>query len=108
MWKEKIIEAYGRSWIKEIEKNVLDFTNKMAKEMIDHNKNECPSLTNTDKKDQLKEKEFTWNLEEYISLYFTKIHIEEELLIRFRINWDGVKKFTQSVGEIYSNQLFSE
>ena len=39
---------------------------------------------------------------------FHKMHKEQELLIKFGINWDDLQKFTQAVGEIYSSQLFRE
>ena len=40
--------------------------------MLDHLKNKCLSLMNTDNKDQLKETELPSNLEEDIVVYFTK------------------------------------
>ena len=62
-----------------------------------------PLVTNTEKKYQLKETEFTWNLEEDIALYFTNLHKEQELLKKVVINWDDLQKFTQAVDEIYSS-----
>ena len=71
--------------------------------MLDHIKNKRLSLTNTEKKYQLKETKFTWNLEEDIAMYFTKLHKEKELLKKVGINWDDLQKFTQPVDEIYSS-----
>ena len=31
MWKEKIFDAYNRSWLEEIDDDVLDFTHKTSK-----------------------------------------------------------------------------
>ena len=62
--------------------------------MLDHIKNKRLSLTNTEKKYQLKETKFTWNLEEDISVYFAKLHKEKELLENLSINWDDFQKFT--------------
>ena len=54
MWNEKILEAYNRSWIEGIKDKVLEFTHKSAKEILNHLKNKCLALTNTEKKEQLK------------------------------------------------------
>ena len=56
VWKKKIIEAYGRSCLEEIEKNVLNFNHKIVKDMIDDINNKCLSLTNTENKYQFKRK----------------------------------------------------
>ena len=40
-WREKILEAYGRLWIKEIEEKVLDFIYNTAKDIFDHINKEC-------------------------------------------------------------------
>ena len=60
--KMKIIQAYKRLWLEQIEDDVINFTQNMEKQMLDHIKNKCLSLTNTEKKYQLKETKFTWNL----------------------------------------------
>ena len=31
VWKEKISKAYNRSWLEEIDNNMIDFTHKTAK-----------------------------------------------------------------------------
>ena len=36
MRKEKILQAYDRLWLEEIEDDVLDLTHKTAKEMLEH------------------------------------------------------------------------
>ena len=73
MWKEKILKAYDRSWIKEIKDKIFDLSHNTAKEMLDHLKNKCLSLINTEKKERLKEAEFLWNIEEEIFCVFYEI-----------------------------------
>ena len=80
----------------------------MAKAMLNHIKKQCFSLTNTESKDLLKVTELPWNPEEDIAVYFTKLHKDKELLIKVRINWGDLQKFTQTVGKIYSSQMFSK
>ena len=80
MWKEKIFDAYNRSWLEEIDDDVLDFTHKTSKYMLNHIKKQFLSLTNTYKKDQLRGKYFPWKPEEDIAVYFMKLHKEQERL----------------------------
>ena len=61
-------------WLKEIKDEVIKFTHKTAKDILDHLKIKFLSLTNTKNKDQLKVTDFPWNLEEDIAMHFTKLH----------------------------------
>ena len=64
MWKEKILKDYDRSWIKESKDKIIDLSHNTAKEMLDHLKNKCLSLTNTEKKE--------------FSVYVMKLHKEQD------------------------------
>ena len=51
----------------------------------------------------MKEKEFTWNLEEDIDVYFRKLQKYQERLKEVGINLDDSQKFTQAVEKMYSS-----
>ena len=108
VWKENILEAYVKSWLKEIEDRVLDFTHKSEKEMLYHLKKQCLPYTSTENKDQLKDTEFQWKYEEDIAVYFTKLHKDQEGLKKVRIRWYDTHNFTQAVDEMYTSQQFGE
>ena len=103
VWKEKLLDTYVISWLEEIEYDVLNFTQKMSKDMLKHIKNKCLSLNKTEKIYQQKDTKFTCILEEDIAVYFTKLQKEKELLKKVGINWDDLQKFTQAVEKIYSS-----
>ena len=44
--KQLIVKAYAPCWIKEIEEDILEFTVKSAKEMLDHLVTQCLKVTN--------------------------------------------------------------
>ena len=45
VWRGEILEAYNRSWLDEIKDEVIDFTHKLAKDMLDHIKKQRLSIT---------------------------------------------------------------
>ena len=58
--------------------------------------------------EKLKETEFPWNPEEYITVYFTKLHKDQEQLEKDGINWDDLQNFVQAVEKMCSIKLLGE
>ena len=56
--EQLIIHAYDLCCLKEIEDNVLNFTNKSVFEMLKHLLSQCLNLTNRKKREKLKNTEF--------------------------------------------------
>ena len=84
--------SWNKSYFEKNKDKVLKLTDKTAKEMLDRLKKQCLPLKNTEKKYQLKETEFLWDLEEDTAVYFTKLHRDQEQLKKVGINWDGFAK----------------
>ena len=58
--KQLMVKAYAPCWLEEIEDDILEFTVKSAKEMIDHMVIQCLKVTNQEKKMLIKNTEFLW------------------------------------------------
>ena len=58
--KKLILKAYAPCWLDEIEDDILEFTVKSAKEMLDHLVTQWLKLTNREKKKLIKNTEFPW------------------------------------------------
>ena len=71
---------------------MIDFTHKTTKDMLNYLKKQCLSLTNTENIEQLRETELMWNPEEYIAMYFTKLHKENERLKKLALTRMNNKK----------------
>ena len=71
--KQLIVKAYAPCWLEEIEDNILEFTVKSAKNMLDHLVRQCLKVTNREKKELIKNTEFPWLAEEDVTVYFTKL-----------------------------------
>ena len=53
--KAKILATYDSEWLAEFEYDILDFMPVTAFDMVDHLKDKCLKLTNTENKERLKE-----------------------------------------------------
>ena len=58
-------------------------------------------ITNREKRAKLKETGFPWLAEEDVSIYFSKLDIEQERLNKMAINWYVTQKVTHTVAEMY-------
>ena len=106
--KQLIVKAYAPCWLKEIEDDILKFTVKSAKEMLDHLVTHCLRVTNREKKKLIKNTEFPWLAEEDVPVYFAKHEKEQVKLKAMGINWDDTQKVTQAVEEMYNIHIFDE
>ena len=86
--KQLIVKAYPPCWIEEIEDEILEFTVKSVKEMLDHLVTQCLKVTNQEKKNLTKNTEFLWLTEEDVTAYFAKLVKEQVKLKAMGINWD--------------------
>ena len=53
--KHLILTAYNACWLEEIKDDVLDFTHKKAKDMLEHSLTQCMKLINREKRMKLKD-----------------------------------------------------
>ena len=104
--KQLIVKAYAPCWPEEIEDNILEFTIKSAKEMLDHLVTQCLKVTNREKKKLIKNAEFLWLSKVDTTVYFTNIEKEQVKLKAMGINWDDTQKVTQAVEEMYNIHIF--
>ena len=106
--KQLIVKAYTPCWIEEIKDDILEFTVKSAKEMLDHLVTQCLKVTNHEKKKLIKNTEFLLLAEEDVTVYFTKLEKEQVKLKAMGINWDDTQKVTQAVEEMYNSHIFDK
>ena len=106
--KQLIIKAYVPCWLEEIEDNILEFTVKSAKEMLDHLVTQSLKVTNQEKKTLIKNMEFPWLAEEDVNVYFVKLEKEQVKLKAMGINLDDTQKVTQAIEEMYSIHIFDK
>ena len=66
-----------------IEDNVLDFTHNSEFEMLEHLLSQCLKLTNNEKREKLKNMEFSWLANKYVALYFANIEKDKTKLKRW-------------------------
>ena len=69
---------------------------------------QCIKITNRENRAKLKETEFPWLAEEYVSIYFSKLDKQQERLKKMTIKWDDTQKITQAVDEMYNSSLFDK
>ena len=71
--KQLIVKAYAPCWLEENEDDILEFTVKSAKEMLEHLVTQCLKVTNQEKKKLINNTEFLWLAEEDVTAYFAKL-----------------------------------
>ena len=77
--KQLIVKAYAPCWLEEIEDDIIEFTVKSAKEILDHLFTQCLKVTNREKKKLINNTEFLWLAKEDVTVYFTKLEKEQVL-----------------------------
>ena len=106
--KQLIVKAYAPCWLEEINDDILEYTVKSVKEMLDHLVTQCLKVTNQEKKKLIKNTEFPWLAEEDVTVYFAKLEKEQVKLKAMGIDWDDTQKVTQAVEEMYNIHIFDE
>ena len=61
-------------------------------EMLDHLDTQCLKVTNRDKGGKIKNTEFPWLADKYVTVYFAKLEKEQVKLKAMKITWDDTQK----------------
>ena len=91
------VEAVDEEWLAEIEDEVMGFTNKMPREMLEHLESRGGKMDFIDTNEIKQERDAPWDTNEHVVTYFNRVTQAVKQLERAKIRTDEIELLNQAL-----------